>query len=415
MTRPSIDAARLLGRIRTLGEIGRDSDGRLVRLAASDTEKLGRDQFVAWIREAGLEVAVDRIGNIFGIWKPDGVANKAPILLGSHIDTVIGAGIYDGCYGTLSGLEVIEMMKAEGLAPSRPIAVAAFTNEEGVRYAPDMMGSLVYAGGLDIDAALATIGTDGTILGRELERIGYAGEHQPGFLKPHAYIELHIEQGPVLEREGIPVGAVEDLQGISWQRVTITGDANHAGTTPISMRRDAGHAAARVVTFLRERAKASNTPTVATVGCMSFEPNAINVIPSRAIFTVDLRDPDEDRLREEEAALATFLDTLSTEEQVGISVERLARFEPVKFDQSIVQLIEKAARERGLACRRMTSGAGHDAQMIARIAPSAMIFVPSAGGISHNPREYTADEDLVAGANILLDVVRRLATEGAPA
>ncbi|MBY2999571.1 Zn-dependent hydrolase [Rhizobium leguminosarum] len=415
MTARSIDAARLLWRIRTLGEIGRDSDGRLVRLAASDAEKLGRDQFVVWIEDAGLAVAVDRIGNIFGIWKPDGVADEAPLLLGSHIDTVIGAGIYDGCYGALSGLEVIETLKAEGLAPSRPIVVAAFTNEEGARYAPDMMGSLVYAGGLDVDAALATIGTDGTILGQELERIGYAGEHEPGFLRPHAYIELHIEQGPVLEREGIPVGAVEDLQGISWQRVTITGDANHAGTTPISMRRDAGHAAARVVIFLRERAKASNTPTVATVGCMRFEPDVINVIPSRATFTVDLRDPDEDRLREDETALTNFLEILSTEEQVGISVERLARFEPVKFDQGIVGLIEKAARDRGLACRRMTSGAGHDAQMIARIAPSAMIFVPSIGGISHNPREYTADEDLVAGANILLDVVRQLAKEGLPA
>ncbi|MBB4217858.1 N-carbamoyl-L-amino-acid hydrolase [Rhizobium sp. BK212] len=415
MTGQSIDAARLLGRIRTLGEIGRDADGRLIRLAASDTEKLGRDRFVAWIEGAGLQVAVDRIGNIFGIWKPDSVTDNAPLMLGSHIDTVIGAGIYDGCYGTLSGLEVIETLRAEGLTPSRPIVVAAFTNEEGVRYAPDMMGSLVYAGGLDVDTALATIGTDGTILGDELERIGYAGERQPGFSRPHAYIELHIEQGPVLEREGIRLGAVEHLQGISWQKVVITGDANHAGTTPISMRRDAGHAAARVVTFLRDRAQASNTPTVATVGCMRFEPDVINVIPSRATFTVDLRDPDEERLREEEAALATFLDRLSAEEQVGVSVERLARFEPVKFDQNIVRLIEEAARERGLACRRMTSGAGHDAQMIARIAPSAMIFVPSIGGISHNPKEYTDDEDLVAGASILLDVVRRLATEGLPA
>ncbi|AUW45832.1 Zn-dependent hydrolase [Rhizobium leguminosarum] len=415
MTGQSIDAARLLGRIRTLGEIGRDADGRLIRLAASDTEKLGRDRFVGWIEGAGLEVAVDRIGNIFGIWKPEGTVDAAPLMLGSHIDTVIGAGIYDGCYGTLSGLEVIETLKAEGLTPSRPIVVAAFTNEEGVRYAPDMMGSLVYAGGLHVDTALATIGTDGTMLGDELERIGYAGEHQPGFLRPHAYIELHIEQGPILEREGIPVGAVEHLQGISWQRVVITGDANHAGTTPISMRRDAGHAAARVVTFLRDRANASNTPTVATVGCMRFEPDVINVIPSRATFTVDLRDPDEERLKEEEAALAAFLTGLSAEEQVGVSVERLARFEPVKFDQGIVRLVENAARDRGLACRRMTSGAGHDAQMIARIAPSAMIFVPSIGGISHNPKEYTADHDLLAGTNILLDVVRRLATEGLPA
>jgi len=355
MSKTSIDASRLLGRLAELGAIGRDADGRLVRLAASDADKLGRDCLVAWIEAAGLELAIDRIGNIFGIWVPDGTRDRAPLLLGSHIDTVIDAGIYDGCYGVLSALEVIETLKASGFAPSRPIAVAAFTNEEGVRYAPDMMGSLVYAGGLDAETALATTGTDGSLLGDELKRIGYAGDRKPGFLTPHAYIELHIEQGPVLEREGLSLGAVENLQGISWQRVTIEGDANHAGTTPMTMRRDAGHASARVITFLRERAMASNTPTVATVGCMEFQPNAINVIPSKAIFTVDLRDPDEDRLREEEAALARFLESLSAEEQVAISVQRLARFEPVKFDERIVATIETAARARALPCRRMTS------------------------------------------------------------
>ncbi|EJT06612.1 Zn-dependent hydrolase [Rhizobium sp. CCGE 510] len=413
MSHRSIDSARLLVRIAELGEIGRDAEGRLVRLAASDTEKLGRDRFVAWLEDAGLDIAVDRIGNIFGIWNAAGVGEK-PIMIGSHIDTVINAGIYDGCYGVLSGLEVIQTLKSQGFEPSRPIVVAAFTNEEGVRYAPDMMGSLVYSGGLDITTALKTMGTDGTVLGDELARIGYAGPHAPGFMTPHAYVELHIEQGPVLEREGVSVGAVENLQGISWQKVTIDGDANHAGTTPISMRRDAGYAAARVITFLRDRAKASNTPTVATVGCIAFEPNAINVIPSRATFTVDLRDPDEDRLKEEETALAAFLDLLSSDEKVSISVERLARFEPVKFDQAIVRRIEAAARDRGLACKRMTSGAGHDAQMIARMAPSAMIFVPSRGGISHNPKEFTADTDLVAGANILLDVICGLATGKRP-
>ncbi|NTE68228.1 Zn-dependent hydrolase [Agrobacterium tumefaciens] len=412
MTANSINAERLLTRLSELGAIGREENGQLVRLAASDTEKLGRDKFVSWLKDAGLEVAVDRIGNIFGIWTRDGLADVAPLMLGSHIDTVINAGIYDGCYGVLSGLEVITTLKNAGFVPSRPIVVAAFTNEEGVRYAPDMMGSLVYAGGLGVDAALATVGTDGTTLGDELRRIGYAGEYEPGFLRPHAYIELHIEQGPVLEREGIQIGAVENLQGISWQRVTIEGDANHAGTTPISMRRDAGHAAARVITFLRERARESNTPTVATVGCMSFEPNAINVIPSRATFTVDLRDPDEDRLKEEEAALAAFLAGLAKEENVSVVVDRLARFEPVKFDAKIVELIEKAARGRGYTNRRMTSGAGHDAQMIAKIAPAAMIFVPSIDGISHNPKEKTSDHDLIAGANMLLDVVREL-TEGA--
>lgn len=404
----SIDSSRLLGRIAALGEIGRDSEGKLARLAASDADKQGRDQLASWLADAGLEVAVDRIGNIFGMWRPAEVADVEPLMVGSHIDTVINAGIYDGCYGVLSGLEVIQSLKESGFAPSRPLVVCAFTNEEGVRYAPDMMGSLVYAKGLDVDEALETQGTDGATLGAELARIGYLGTHEPGFMKPYAYVELHIEQGPILERERVAVGAVENLQGISWQRVTIEGDANHAGTTPISMRRDAGHAAARVITFLRDRARASNTPTVATVGCISFEPNAINVVPSRATFTVDLRDPDEDRLVEEEAALSTFLGKLSEEERVSISTERLARFQPVSFDQRIVAQVETAAANRGLTCKRMTSGAGHDAQMMARIAPAAMIFVPSIGGISHNPKERTSDDHLIAGANVLMDVVCRL-------
>jgi len=408
MTELAIDVRRLLNRLRILGETGRDSDGHLTRLAGSDSDKAGRDRLLGWIEAAGLGVAVDRIGNIFGIWQTIANAHEAPLLIGSHIDTVIDAGIYDGCYGVLSGLEVIEALKAAGIQASRPIAVAAFTNEEGVRYAPDMMGSLVFAGGLSADDALATIGTDGSVLGQELQRIGYAGSLEPGFLRPHAYIELHIEQGPVLEREGLPIGAVETLQGISWQRVTIDGIANHAGTTPMSMRRDAGHAAACVVTFLHDRAVASNTPTVATVGCMQFEPNAINVIPSRATFTVDLRDPDEQRLLAEETALSAFLKELADKEGVAVTIERLARFEPVVFDKGIVKLIEQAAQRRGLASRRMTSGAGHDAQMMARVAPAAMIFVPSVGGISHNPAEFTPDKDLAAGATILLDVVQAL-------
>jgi N-carbamoyl-L-amino-acid hydrolase len=411
MSNHSIDGQRLIGRIRELGAIGRADDGRLVRLAASDADKRGRDRLASWLTDAGLEVVVDRIGNVFGTWKPDGTGDRRPVLVGSHIDTVIDAGIYDGCYGVLSGLAVVETLKDAGFNPSRPIAVAAFTNEEGVRYAPDMLGSLVFVGGLDVESALATVGTDGSVLGEELARIGYAGSEPPGFPAPHAYVELHIEQGPVLEREAVVIGAVDGVQGISWQKVTIDGDANHAGTTPMSMRRDAGYAAARVITFLRNRAKASNTPTVVTVGCMSFEPNAINVIPARATFTVDLRDPDEDRLQEEEEALSVFLENLADEEQVRVSVARLARFEPVRFDPRIVAVVEQTAKERGLTSRRMTSGAGHDAQMVARIAPAAMIFVPCAGGISHSPKEFTADADLVAGANVLLDVVSRLACD----
>ncbi|OWZ95345.1 Zn-dependent hydrolase [Sinorhizobium sp. LM21] len=408
MSFPSIDAVRLIGRIRELGEIGRDAEGRLTRLAGSDNDKAGRDRLVAWIEAAGLDVAVDQIGNIFGIWRSEENSGEAPIMLGSHIDTVINAGIYDGCYGVLAALEVIETLKDRGVTPARPIVVAAFTNEEGVRFAPDMLGSLVYVGGLPVEAALATTGTDGAVLGQELERIGYAGNIEPGFLKPHAYVELHIEQGPVLQREGFAIGAVENLQGISWQRVTIDGVANHAGTTPMAMRSDAGLAAARVGLFLREHIARSNAPSVATIGTMRFEPDAINVIPSRAAFTVDLRDPDEDRLQALEAALADFLVRIGAEEGVTISVERLARFQPVAFDQGIVAAVEASAKARGLKSRRMTSGAGHDAQMIARIAPTAMIFVPSRDGISHNPREHTEPDDLVAGANVLLDVVERM-------
>jgi beta-ureidopropionase / N-carbamoyl-L-amino-acid hydrolase len=404
----AIDAARFLGRLQALAAIGHDDQGRRTRLAASEADQAGRDVVAGWMREARLEVLVDRIGNLIGLWHPDG-ADGAPVMMGSHIDTVIDAGAYDGCTGVLAALSVVETLQAEGQVPARPLAVVAFTNEEGVRYAPDMMGSLVYAGGLSAEEALATVGIDGTVLGEELARIGYAGPHEPGFLTPHAYIELHVEQGPVLEREGVAIGAVENLQGISWQEVVIDGTANHAGTTPMTLRQDAGVAAAQVVTWLRDRARSGNGSSVATVGRLRLEPDAINVIPASAVFTVDLRDPDAARLAALEADFAARLEEVARAENVAISVRRLARFDPVTFDPDIVQAIEAAARARGLSTRRMTSGAGHDAQMMARLCPAAMIFVPSKGGISHNPREHTADAELVAGANVLLDVVRRIA------
>lgn len=406
----SINENRLLERINALGAIGKDDECRRTRLAASDTDKQGRDAIVGWMKEAGLKVVTDRIGNVFGIWETEKNKEEAPLMLGSHIDTVINAGQYDGCYGVIAGIEVIEAMKEAGNTPSRPIAVVAFTNEEGVRYAPDMMGSLVYAGGFSVDEALATVGTDGTILGEELKRIGYEGTVEPGFLKPYAFIELHIEQGPILDAERIQIGAVENLQGISWQRITIEGVANHAGTTPTAMRIDAGLAAAKVITFMRDRCNHSGGKTVATTGCIAFKPNAVNVIPSKAVFTVDVRNPDEEKLKEEENALAEYLNELQKTDKVTVSAERLVRFEPVLFDEGIVKLIERAAKDHGLTSRRITSGAGQDAQMIARMCPAAMIFVPSVNGISHNPKEFTSDKDLIAGANVFLDVVAELSS-----
>ena len=414
MTDPlSIRPERLLVRLEELGRIGRTPDGALSRVAVSDADKAGRDAVVAWMEDASMVVEVDAIGNVFGTWngKADVQATE-PIMVGSHLDTVVDAGIYDGSYGVLAGLEVVQTLRDAGVQPGRPITVAAFTNEEGVRYTPDMMGSLVHAGGLALEEALASVGTDGATLGEELERIGYAGPLAPGAIRPHAFLELHVEQGPVLEHEGLQIGAVEDLQGISWQRITIRGQANHAGTTPMHMRRDAGYAAARITTFLHELAEASGGTTVATVGTMRFEPNVINVIPARATLTVDLRDADEARLQDAEAALRAFLAKVIDEAGITMETERLARFEPVRFDPGLVSLIGEVASERGLGARRMTSGAGHDAQMMARIAPSAMIFVPSTRGISHNPQEHTPGEDLVAGANVLLGVVSRVASLG---
>ncbi len=405
----TVDGKTLLAQIDELGRIGTDTAvGGRTRIALSDDDKAGRDLVVKWMHELALEVRIDRIGNVFGTLRTDkDSGEQAPLMIGSHIDTVKNAGALDGCYGVLAGLAVIRAYRAAGVLPSRPITVAAFTNEEGVRYQPDMMGSLVYAGGVSVDEVLNVIGTDGTRLGDELARIGYAGNMEPGAMVPHEYLELHIEQGPILESENILIGAVENLQGISWQKLSITGSANHAGTTPTQLRHDAGWVAASIITFLRDLANASHGTTLATVGSICFEPNLINVIPRKATLTVDLRDPNEGRLKSAEKKLNDFLEKISVESNVEISTERLARFEPVEFNQNIVSDIECSARQFGVSCRRMTSGAGHDAQMMARISPAAMIFVPSKQGISHNPAEYTEPEQLILGANILLDVVNR--------
>ncbi len=403
-----LDSATLLAQLETLGGLGADPmQGGRTRLALSDAEKAGRDQLVAWMRDLDLTIAIDRIGNIFGTLPAADGVDRPVLMIGSHIDTVANAGALDGCYGVLAGLAIARSFRRAGRLPSRPITVAAFTNEEGARYQPDMLGSLVHVGGLALNEALDTVGTDGTRLGDELARIGYAGAIEPGAIATHEYLELHIEQGPILEAEGLQIGVVENLQGISWSRVTVQGNANHAGTTPIRLRHDAGWVAAAASVFLRDLAQASGGSTLATVGSLSLEPNIINVIARKAVFTVDLRDPDEQRLQEAERRLAAFFAEIAAKEGVRIKTEQLARFEPVVFDPDLVAEIEAATINFGHRFRRMTSGAGHDAQMIARIAPSAMIFVPSAGGVSHNPREHTDPADLVRGAELLLDVVRR--------
>ncbi|WP_205666374.1 hydantoinase/carbamoylase family amidase [Anaerosphaera multitolerans] len=233
------------------------------------------------------------------------------------------------------------------------------------------------------------------------------GIGEPGFIEIEHYIELHVEQGPILDKEEISIGVVENLQGISWQEVTILGEANHAGTTPTYLRKDAGLVAAKINTYLRERANI-NKSTVATIGTMEFKPNAINIIPAEVKFTIDFRNPDNETLLEEENKLKEFYKELEKTDGVKIKSQQLVRFDPVKFDKIIVNIIEEAVKKRGFTYKKMTSGAGHDAQMISRIAPTAMIFVPSIGGISHNPNEKTEDKDIENGANVLLDVCKKL-------
>jgi N-carbamoyl-L-amino-acid hydrolase len=274
-----------------------------------------------------------------------------------------------------------------------------------------MLGSLVFAGGMRLEQALDVVGLDGATVGDELVRIGYAGPQPcPVARAPHAFVELHIEQGPVLDAAGTTIGAVTGVQGISWQELTIVGQANHAGTTPMSMRHDSLYAAAEITRFVRLLAGELGGHQVATVGRVTVEPNLVNVVPATAAMTIDLRNTDETALERAETRLAAFCDDVAVREGVTIVIRRLARFAPVAFDLEVVDLVDDTARRLGLSVMRLPAGAGHDAQMLARICPAGMVFIPSVAGISHNPAEHTAPADLEAGANVLLQVLLSLAS-----
>jgi N-carbamoyl-L-amino-acid hydrolase len=404
-----IDEARLLGALDALAQVGAIEGGGCARLALSDEDKAGRDLVVGWMTEAGLDVRVDAIGNVVGLRA--GCEDLAPVMTGSHIDTVRTGGRYDGNYGVLAGLEVVRALNDAGITTRRPVAVAFFTNEEGARFQPDMMGSLVYAGGLGLNEAYAAADQDGVSVGDELGRIGYRGTMKPGALRPHAFIELHIEQGPILDEEKVRIGVVESVQGISWTEYTVSGVSNHAGTTPMRLRRDAGYLAASVNLFVRALAREMGGDQVATIGALSLRPNVINVVPNRAVFTVDLRNTDEGKLQSAEARVATHIAEVAAAERVEVEVRVLARFEPVIFDAGLVDRVEHHARALGLGTRRMPSGAGHDAQMMQRLCPTAMIFVPSVAGLSHNVKEHTDAADLGAGAQVLANLLLELSEQ----
>ena len=403
----SINGERLLERIAELAQIGEiEGTKGCSRLAFTDADREGRDLVVTWMRDLGLTVTIDAVGNVVASTNPDGASGA--VMAGSHIDTVGTGGRYDGNLGVLAGLEVIEATLAADIELARPLAVAFFSNEEGSRYAPDMMGSLAYVGGMSVEAVLQVEGSDGTVVGEELDRIGYRGSSPCPGVTPHAFVELHIEQGPVLDKENIQIGIVEGVQGISWTELTLIGQSTHAGTTPMSLRRDPMRAAAEVVVAARSIASEIGGSQVATVGSLHLHPNLVNVVPASATMTVDLRNTDEASLQLAEEQLRLGVAAIAEDEDVTVESRSLARFEPVEFDGRVVEQIEQLAEQTGLSTKRMPSGAGHDAQMMARICPTGMIFVPSLDGISHNPAEHTDEKDLIAGAQLLSDTMLAL-------
>jgi len=403
---PRVNGERLHGRLRRLAEIGATAGGGVTRLALSAEDKAGRDLLRAWMEEAGLRVAVDDLGNMTG--RRPGETDEPPVLLGSHLDSVVRGGRYDGALGVLGALEVVETLADHGLRTQLPLVVVNWTNEEGVRFEPAMTCSGAVAGRFERAYVYDRTDRAGLRFEAELRRIGYLGEERPRPL-PAAYLELHIEQGPVLEAAGGAVGVVGGIVGITWLEVTLEGQADHAGPSPMGSRRDALAAAARVVSGVERLARERDAVAVATVGRLVVEPNVINTIPGRATFSVDFRHPEPAVLEAQVAGLEELVAGVAAETGVRGTVRRFWTSEPTPFDPGVVGAIAGAVEDLGLPRHTLWSGAGHDAKYLAEVCPAGMVFVRSRGGLSHCEAEFSSPEDIEAGANVLLGAAIRLA------
>ncbi len=402
-----IDRERLWQSLMRLAEIGATEKGGVCRLALTDEDREGRDLFVSWCRDAGLKVNVDRMGNIFAR-RAGTDETLPPIVTGSHLDSQPTGGKFDGAYGVLAGLEVIRTLNDHGLHTRAPIEVAMWTNEEGSRFAPAMVASGVYAGVFGEDYALSRADVDGKTMGDELARIGYAGDQPTGGRPFRAFFECHIEQGPVLETAGSTIGVVQGAQAQRWYEVTLTGQEAHAGTTPMANRHDALLGAARLVQAV-SRVAAAHQPGVSTVGMIQSSPNSRNTIPGRVFLTVDLRHPEDTALSAMDKALRVALAEIAGEIGLDAEIAQILYIPPIHFDAACVGAIADAATKLGLAHQPIVSGAGHDACNISKVAPTGMIFVPCAAGLSHNEAESATAADLAAGADVLLHAVLDLA------
>ena len=396
-----INGDRLWASLMELAQIGATPKGGVCRLTLTDLDKQGRDLVTRWAREAGMTVTIDKIGNGF-MRRPGRNNNLPPIMTGSHIDTQPTGGKFDGNYGVLAGIEVVRTLNDHGIETEAPIEVAFWTNEEGSRFVPVMMGSGVFAKAFTLEHAYAATDTEGKTVKGELERIGYIGDQEPGDHPIVAYFETHIEQGPVLEDNDKTIGVVSGVLGIRWFDCTVTGMEAHAGPTPMALRKDALLAATRIMQDVVAAAHRHPPHGRGTVGMVQVFPNSRNVIPGRVKFSIDLRNSTDTLVDAMAAEVKAFADQVAKEHGVQVHIEMVSSYPAQLFQPECVQAVGRAAAKLGYSHMPAVSGAGHDAVYMAKLAPSGMIFIPCKDGISHNEIEDAKPEHIEAGCNVLL-------------
>ncbi len=396
-----INGQRLWDSLMELAQIGATPKGGVCRLTLTDLDKQGRDLVTRWAREAGMTVTIDKIGNGF-MRRPGRNNNLPPIMTGSHIDTQPTGGKFDGNYGVLAGIEVVRTLNDHGIETEAPIEVAFWTNEEGSRFVPVMMGSGVFAKAFTLEHAYAATDTEGKTVKGELERIGYIGDQEPGDHPIGAYFETHIEQGPVLEDNDKTIGVVSGVLGIRWFDCTVTGMEAHAGPTPMALRKDAMLAATRIMQDVVAAAHRHPPHGRGTVGMVQVFPNSRNVIPGRVKFSIDLRNSTDALVDTMAAEVKAFADQVAKEHGVQVHIEMVSSYPAQLFQPECVEAVGRAAAKLGYSHMPAVSGAGHDAVYMAKLAPSGMIFIPCKDGISHNEIEDAKPEHIEAGCNVLL-------------
>ena len=399
-----INGDRLWESLMDMAKIGPGIAGGNNRQTLTDSDKEGRELFKRWCDEAGLSMGVDKMGTMF-MTRPGTDPDALPVYVGSHLDTQPTGGKYDGVLGVLSGLEVVRTLNDLGIRTKHPIVVTNWTNEEGARFAPAMLASGVFAGVIPIQHAYARTDLEGKTFGDELKRIGWVGDEEVGARKMHAYFEYHIEQGPILEAEDKQIGVVTHCQGLWWLEFTLTGKEAHTGSTPMTMRVNAGLAMARIMEMVQEVAMAAQPGAVGGVGQVKFSPNSRNVLPGTVIFTVDIRSPDQAKLDGMRATIEKRAADICAELKVGCSVEAVGHFDPVTFDPTLVGRVRAAAERLGYSHMNLISGAGHDACWAAKVAPATMIMCPCVDGLSHNEAEEISKDWATAGADVLFHAV----------